>query len=186
MGFEDDARNLLLLTRECVGNYKLMELEDSLVYADGTEGSEEDRKEFRPWVKRRGVLKVDKNSAKKWRIGGLNRFCTAGCLGFVYMDEDEDKGTDQHWIEGNNLVTHGFMEETDCEDHEEEKAQDDSDVKEGDIGEEGDDIDKERFGVEHRAVISFYKDKFIYKENTMIRCETFSYEYKIEASFAKL
>ena len=176
-GFEEDARNLLLLTRDCVGNYKLIELEDSLVYASGTEGSEKARKHFRPWMNHSGVVKVDKTSAKKWEVDGLQSFCPAGCLRHVYIDEDENKVTDQDWIEGNNLVTHGFIEwgdseETDCEDHEEEEAQDDSDV-----------IDKEKVGVEHRAVITFYKENFVYKESYKENC---SYEYKIEASFAKI
>merc|ERR1719186_1943718 len=96
-------------------------------------------------MKPQGVVKVDKTSPKKLEIGGLHSFCPAGCLKHVYIDED--KITQQNWIEGNNLVTHEFMEwvdsgETDSEDYDEENAQDDSD-----------DFDKEKFGVESRAKI---------------------------------
>merc|ERR1712096_278349 len=128
-------------------------------------------------MKLQGVVKVEKTSAKKWEIGGLHSFCPAGCLRHVYIDKDEDKITQQNWIEGNNLVTHEFMEwvdsrETDSEDYDEENAQDDSD-----------DIVKEKFGVESRVAISFYNDKFVYKQRSLKTEKCF--EYKIEASFAK-
>ena len=149
----------MLLTRDCVGNYKLMELEDSLVYQDGTEGSEEDRKKFQVWMKRPGVVKVDKASAKNWEVGGLDSFCPAGCLRNVVY-KDEDKVTVQHWIEGNNLVTRRFLERVDSE---------------------------ETVKFEFRVVITFYKNKFVYKKRSSITtngCE--NGEYKVEASFAKI
>jgi len=192
VGFEEDARNLLLLTRECVGKYKLVELEDSLVYADGTEGSEEDEKNLRPkGLKRPGVVLIVKTRLKKWKIGRLLTFCPAGCLRHVDKSEDGDKMTEQDWIEGNNLVTHGFIEwgrseETDNEDaddNDEGMDQDDTDDKKGDS-------DEEKFGVESKVVITFYEDRFVYREgavNTKKCCKkNCSYEYKIEASFTKI
>ena len=183
MGFAEDTKNLLLLTRECVGKYKLMELEDSLVYADGREGSEKTRKSLRPkGLKRPGVVEIVKKSSKIWKIGGLLSFCPAGGLRHSFIDEDEDKITEQDWIEENNLVSHGFTEwdKPDSEDFDgdEEAGQDDSNDK--------------KFGVESRVVVTFYKDWFVYKEKAVNtrRCSNCksncSYEYKLEACFAKI
>eukprot|EP00092_Neocalanus_flemingeri_P015310 GFUD01016558.1.p1 GENE.GFUD01016558.1~~GFUD01016558.1.p1 ORF type:complete len:230 (-),score=55.57 GFUD01016558.1:169-858(-) len=104
--FQDDARNLSLLTRDCKGKYRLVEFEDSLVYADNTEVSEEEKKDMRSEVlNNRDVVEVLKMSSKSWKINGLCSFNLAGCLRHV-----SDKITSQEWIEGSTLVAHDFLE----------------------------------------------------------------------------
>ena len=193
VAFEEDTKNLFLLTRDCVGKYKFVELEDSFVYADGSEGSEKARKNLRPkGLKRPGVVEIVKTSSKKWKIGGLLSFCPAGGLRRSFRDEDEDIITEQDWIEENNFVSHGFTEwsnseEPDCEDFDDvdEEDQDDSDEIKGDSN-------VEKLGVESRVVITFYKDRFVYKEKAVntrkcSNCKSnCSYEYKIEACFVKI
>ena len=40
-GYQDYERNLRLLTRDCEGEYQLARFEESLVYSDGGEGTED-------------------------------------------------------------------------------------------------------------------------------------------------
>ena len=177
-----------LLTIDCEGDYKLVSFEDSLVYANGGEGSEEDKENMRGEVNSPGIVNVVKNSSNNWEIGELVEFSPAGCLRHVFSCGSGEI-TDQDWIEGNQLVSHQFGEwdysddETVVEDIEgKEMTKDDS---------EDNGIVKVKFGVETRVVVTFYQDKFLYKERVVntrkcSKCDNCSYEYKANALFAKI
>ena len=86
-GYSQQANYLRLLTKECVGEYQMTGLEESLVYGDGMEGTDEDKESFRPYDLNTGVVQVIKPSSREWEIGDLLRFSPGGCLRHVFRDE---------------------------------------------------------------------------------------------------
>jgi len=191
-GFEEDARNLRRLTKDCEGKYKLVSFEDSLVYANGGgEGTEDDKETMRGEVNSPGIVNVVKNNLNNWEIGEIVEFSPAGCLKHVFRCGGDGIAeiTDQDWIEGSKLVSHQFHQEEYSDDEADGEDDEDKKMNRDDSEEEG--LDKVKFGIESRFVVTFYQDKFLYKERVVntrkcTRCEECSYEYKIKAIFAKI
>jgi len=180
-GYQDHYNNLRLLTRDCEGEYIMTRFDESFVYEDGSEGTEVDKKKVRDNTKVGDIVRVVKNSHKKWEIGEIIDFSPAGCLRHVFDLEDDEAGvseiTEQEWIEGSSLVFHRFMKW--------DYSRDDT-ASDEDVGKR-----EENFGVASRIVVTFYQDKFIYKErvaNTRkcSKCGGCSYVYSVDAWFSKI
>eukprot|EP00092_Neocalanus_flemingeri_P020778 GFUD01022514.1.p1 GENE.GFUD01022514.1~~GFUD01022514.1.p1 ORF type:complete len:259 (+),score=64.77 GFUD01022514.1:55-831(+) len=190
-GYEDDARNLRLLTRGCVGVYRLVSIEDSMVYVDKTEASDDEKKDFRESALN-GPVEVLKPSAKEWEVGGLRYFNPAGCLRHACKCvASGDSELVQMWVEENTLVLDHFMEW----DYSEEMDSDEDGNVDGEnnvMEENGDGIgEKGKFGLKTRVLITFFENQFVYQERSVNtrkckNCTGCSYEYKAEAWYAKM
>eukprot|EP00092_Neocalanus_flemingeri_P083178 GFUD01104358.1.p1 GENE.GFUD01104358.1~~GFUD01104358.1.p1 ORF type:complete len:242 (-),score=60.62 GFUD01104358.1:54-779(-) len=182
-GYREDASNLRLLTRDCVGMYRLVSMKDSFIYADKTEASEEKKTFFRREVlNTMGPVEVLKTGAKDWEMNGMLSFNPAGFRRSVRSAQSEL--TCQAWIEDSTLVIH-------------RSAVDYSKGvnamrNNGVVGNDVDIKDEEKFGVDCRHLVTFFKDQFVYEETTVSRskckckCEDCYYEYKAEAWYAKM
>ena len=75
VGYEQEAKNLQLFTRDCFGVYNLIHLEDSLTYDDGREVSEVDKKVHRPLkVNSHSVEVVEPEGMFEWSVLRLYHF----------------------------------------------------------------------------------------------------------------
>eukprot|EP00092_Neocalanus_flemingeri_P099618 GFUD01127105.1.p1 GENE.GFUD01127105.1~~GFUD01127105.1.p1 ORF type:complete len:234 (+),score=70.89 GFUD01127105.1:51-752(+) len=166
-GYEEEVRNHRLLTRDCVvGKYSLVSMNDSCIFADKTEATEEEKiKNFREEALNNwGPVEVVKMRANEWEMKGLFDFSPARYFKHVKLQQS------QEWIEGTTLVFHvEYPEEVD--------------------GEEGENVE-EKFVAESRVLVTFFKDQFVYEERAVKRrkskCESYSYEYNVEAWYAKI
>ena len=200
-GYQDQARNLRLLTRDCEGEYEMARLEENLVFGDGEKASEEEKKRVRAEVlnkKSSSILRVVKPSMSEWVIGGLADFSIGGCLRHVF---DADGGdlleiTDQEWIEGCSLVSHRFSEwdysEEDDDDSENENGDKKEIVNNEFVMNNESEVDfiKNKFGVDFRIAVTFSQDMFLYRERVVntrkcTKCKNCSYIYSAKAWFIK-
>ena len=69
-GYQEDARNLKLLTRDCVGEYRLIRLIDSAVNSEGQDLSEEVKKDLRDRTPIDDVVNIVDTSSFYLEIGG--------------------------------------------------------------------------------------------------------------------
>ena len=200
-GYQDQARNLRLLTRDCEGEYEMARLEENLVFGDGEEASEEEKKGVRAEVlnkKSSSILRVVKPSMSEWVIGGLADFSIGGCLRHVFDADGCDllEITDQEWIEGSSLVSHSFSEWDYSEDDDDDSENENGDKKEIVNNEfvmnnESEvDFIKNKFGVDFRIAVTFSQDMFLYRERVVntrkcTKCKNCSYIYCAKAWFIK-
>ena len=199
-GYQDQARNLRLLARECEGEYQMQRLEESLWFGDGEEASEEEKKDVRADdlnSTSSTILRVVKPSMTEWVIGGLADFSLGGCQRHVSGAEDDNvlEITDQEWIEGSSLVSHRFSEW----DYSGEETESDIDI--GDKRNIGNyefmknneskvEFIKDKFGVDFRVAVTFDQDMFLYRERVVntrkcTKCKNCSYVYSAKAWFTK-
>jgi len=189
-GYSHQANYLRLLTKECVGEYQMTGLEESFVYGDGIEGTDEDKEIVRADDLNTGVVQVTKLSSGGWKIGDLLSFSPRGCLRHeIRFDGDTDvmkKFALQEWIQGSSLVWHRFSEcyYTDKED----SNTDGDDVINDKIFINGED----KLVVDIRVAVTFYQGMLIYKERVVNnrRCTTCnnnscSFKYSVTAWFLK-
>merc|ERR1719402_991896 len=191
-GYSNQAKSLRLLTNECVGGYQMTGMEESLVYGDGIEGTDEERETFRGDDLNTGVVHVAKPSSGEWIIGDLISFTPGGCLRHKFRDEENTdvwEITDQEWIESSSLVCHRFSE---WQYTDEEDITDCDDTSKDEVTSSGEATParKHEFGVDFRVAVTFYQDIFIYKERVVntrrcTACHNCSYTYSITAWFMK-
>ena len=117
-GYSDEVWSMRLLARECVGEYQLTELEDSLVYDDAREVSDRDLAYWRKAGLYEGSLvQVTKTSDGKWMIGNLVCYSLGGELLRQWHDIPLPVYSfchTQHWLDGSSLVRQYFMKKTSC------------------------------------------------------------------------
>lgn len=179
-GYRAEAKSVSLLTTDCVGEYFMTELDESVIFGDRTEGTEEDKAEFRDEELTTGVVQVQVvkiNNHTKWRVGELVSYCPGGCLRQRDFEEIGGYGVTKHeWIEGTSLVKHTLVA---C--HPWEKECNDS--------EEGGDEEKSNSRLDIRVVVTFCHDMLLYQEKVectkKCKCNNCSYIYRATAWFIK-
>ena len=192
-GYCHQANSLRILSNECVGEYQMTGMEESFVFWDGSEGTEEVKKSVRGDELNTGVVEVAKPSNREWVIGDLISYSPGGCLRHVYGDEENTEVleiTDQEWIEDNSLVCHRFSE-WDFTDTDDEDIIDGANLEKVVSSGEAICSSKYKYGVDFRVAVTFYQDMFVYKERVVNtrRCSSCknncSYTYNATAWFMK-
>jgi len=195
-GYKDLVRSMRLLTRDCLGDYQMTGLEESLVYDDGREVLDQDLAAVRPKALNydntiQVVKKYNSLGPVEWKIGkspisaafSINGGLLLSCdpagkwLIFRIAGEREDVFTpmsgsrgwvfqQQSWIEGSSLV-----------------AQTNEKKEPNDFGQEESN---------RRKVATFGHNMFLYQEKKVFtwRSSTdnypsYSYTYKVKAWFNK-
>ena len=152
-GYSHQTNSFRLLTKECEGVYEMTWMEESMVYGDGSEGSDGMKELLREHYLKTGVVQVARPSNKEWVIGLISFSLGEWLFRHECVKLDGRMTGVQDWIDGSSLVRHTVHERHFTHD---EDNTDSDDTSSGD----GTSAREEKCGFNARVAVTFYQDMF--------------------------